>query len=198
LTLFRNVVEYREGIVQALIHRCFWTSTKRYQSDLLTEYHGSPHSAQQQFLEKYENKIRYERDGGGRRGGSVLEQPRPRGSFFLSSVKECLAQHRSSSSSSTTTSSSSSSSSITSAQQHDIAHVSMCLLEHLVYHYPETQPVLLTSLMDRLHSSSAAPSVSLSSPSSSSSSGSQSHNRRSKKDYDATLLLLPSPLILHR
>jgi len=198
MTFFQFAVEYREDTIQALVHRCFYTTTQRYSSGLFSECYGSTTSPQQIFLQKVENKIRFERDNNMRlRGGTnkrmFSAQFSSEGHSFLPSVKDCLSSHKAGGGAGWSSSTSSSHCSSV-AHQHGIAHVSVCVLEHLVCRHPETHAVLLASLLDKLHPSSSSPSSSCPQESRSC----KSTSRRAKQAYDATLLLLPSPLILHR
>lgn len=172
-TLFQQAVKYRESIVQALVHRCFYTTTKSYASLLLPTNDKSALSHQELFFQKRENMSRYLRDVGRNRGREFGMSPpthveRHR---VLPSVKECISN---------VSSFASTQSSLVVQEQHGVAHVSMCLLENLVHQHQEAHSVLLSFLMDKIH----APMLALAS--------------KSSRAYDPTILNLPSPLILHR
>ena len=181
--LYQHAIEYREGIIQALVHHCFSSASKRFINEIMIECSGPVNQNGNKLFEKHEHMVRYKRDiidkySKCTYSGGSHEQ----GFDFLPSIKDCLS----------TSAKVSSETGLESVMhQHGIAHVSMNILEHLLTLYPETHVVLMTTLMDKIQ---AKPS----SMSHHDAAGSGGSLRRVMKAYSTTLLVLPSPLILHR
>ena len=185
MVLYEHAAEYRESIAKALLHRCFYTTSYQYINAATSHPQGNDSTASaQQFFNKYENIIRLCRDinESSRMHQDVMSLRKFHSRSFLPSVKDILHSDSSKNTSFGATSL---------TQMHAIAHLSMCLLENIVRNHPEIHSLLMTTLMDKMHSSSTSNSLLAS--------------RRSiwsptllSSCYDSSLTVLPSSLILHR